>query len=186
VTSPSQSTGPDPVVTQPWGNGFGAGAFTAFLRYDGSQPYSNYGFYTVVPGSSLEVFNGPSAPTQYTPVQTGGQSISFQIPLAALGTSALPANQIQYVQFNIVATNRVPVNPTDTNPKLFDALGDPRTPDGLNDPVTIPVTQSGLYQNSSQVQPEPEGDVGEWVNSQFVSNEDTGLDIVNWQIEVRS
>ena len=193
VATPTTSTGPVPVVAPPWGNGFAAGQFSAFVRYDGSQPFSGYGFYIVVPGSNMLQFQGPGAPTQYTPVQqdpgTGqlvGKTITFQIPLSALATSSLPVGQIGYVQVNFVATSRIPVNPTDTTPKLFDALGDPRSAGGLNNPVAISVTQSGLYQNSNQVLPEPQGDVGEWVNSQFQSNEDPDLDIVDWRIEVRT
>jgi hypothetical protein len=194
ITTPAASTGPVPVVAPPWGNGFAAGAFTAYLRYDGSQPYSNYGIYTVVAGSNLLQSQGPGAPTQYTPVQqdpgTGqltGNTIQFQIPLSQIAaTSGLTVSQIQYVQVNFVATNRIPVNPTDTTPKLFDALGDPRTSGGLNDPVTLAVTQAGLFQNSNQITPESSGDVGEFVNGSFQSNEDPDLDITNWTIEVRT
>jgi len=193
VTTPVSGTGPVPVVAPPWGNGFGAGQFTAMVRYDGSQPFSGYGFYTVVPGSNLLQFQGPGAPTQFTPVQQDsgsgqltGKTITFQIPLASLATTSLPVSQIGFVQVNFIATSRIPVNPTDTTPKLFDALGDPRSVGGLNDPVSISVTQSGLYQNSNQVLPEPQGDVGEWVNSQFQSDEDPDLDVVDWRIEVRA
>ena len=193
VVTPTNTTGPVPVVAPPWGNGFAAGSFTAFVRYDGSQPYANYGFYTVVPGSNLLQFQGPGAPTQFTPVQqdTGsgqitGKTIQFQIPLSALATSSLTVDQIKYVQVNFISTNRIPVNPTDPTPKLFDALGDARSAGGLNNPVTFSVTQSGVYQNSNQVPPDPSGDVGEYVNGAFQSLNDPDLDVVDWRIEVRA
>ena len=184
-TAPNSPHGPIPVTSAPWGNGFAAGEFDHFVRYDQSQPNGGYGIYSVVPGSQLRTFTYLGSPTQFTPVDTNSNTLSFQIPLAELATSGVPAGSINQVQINFIATDRIPVDPNDPNTKLFDALGDARQPGGVNDPITIPTTQSAVFQNSSSITPEPSGDVTETGNGHFVTVTEPDLDIVDWRVEVR-
>jgi hypothetical protein len=115
---------------------------------------------------------------------SGANTIQFQIPLSELATSDVPAAQISQIQVNFINTNRIPTDPNDPLPKLFDAIGDARTIGGVNDPLTIPTSQAGLFQNSQLVPPEPQGDVVQAGNNTLVSDEDPDLDIVNWTIRV--
>jgi hypothetical protein len=186
TSTPQQSTGPIPVIGIPWGNGFATGAFTAFLRYDPSQPNSGYGMYQVVPGSNLLQFSPLTAPTQFTPVasEPNQNQLQFQIPLSEIPTSSGTASSASYMQINILATDRIPTNPNDPGTKHYDALGDGRISSQINNWVTIPTTQSGFFNNSSGL--EPQGDVmlvGSGVNT---SDEVQDLDITDWSVEVRS
>jgi hypothetical protein len=185
TNTPEKSSGPIPVVAAPWGNGFAAGEFTHFLRYDGSQPNAGYVLYAVVPGSSLRGFTSLGAPIEYTPVPGGGATIRFRVALAQLATAGIPPEDIRALQVNFLATDRIPVDPNDPRTKLFDALGDARQPGGVNNPITISTLQSGLYQNSGVLR-EPAGDVTEAGNGTFQSVSNPDLDITDWTIEVRN
>jgi hypothetical protein len=185
TNTPEKSPGPIPVVAAPWGNGFAAGEFTQFMRYDASQPNSGYGLYAVVPGSNLRGFTSLGAPVQFTPIGPGDNTLQFSVSLAQLATAAIPVSDINTVQVNFLATDRIPVDPNDPNPKQFDALGDARQPGGVNNPITISTVQSALYQNSD-TNLEPAGDVMEAGNGTFVNVNNPDLDIVNWSIEVRN
>jgi hypothetical protein len=190
TNSPAGSQGPIPIVAPPWGNGFAAGQFTSFIRIDQTQPNSGYGVYAVVPGSNLRSFNYIGSPVQFTPVTAGTSTIQFQIPISELATSTISASQISTLQINFISTNRVPIDPNDTSPKLFDALGDATQIGGVNDPITISTAQSRVYQNSdfvsNPVQHEPSGDVTQAGNGIFIPANDPDLDIVNWSVEVRT
>ena len=95
-----------------------------------------------------------------------------------------PASQIGQIQVNFINTNRIPTDPNDPGTKLFDAIGDARVAGGVNNPLSIPTAQAGLFQNSQLVPPEPQGDVVQAGNGTLVSNNDPDLDIINWSIRV--
>jgi len=200
------STGPVPVVAPPWGNGFAAGTFTSYVEFHSPQPNgSDFGIYSVVPGS----INSPNAGAyQGQPInaQISNNTITFQIPLSALATSAIPAQSIKYVQVNFLATNVVPTDPNYSGSKYFDALGDSVQPSSVDDFITIPVSQSAVFQNGQGgLSQEPTGDVASASsNNSFVNIPDSAsdvlsgtsptppatgtaadLDIVNWSLQVR-
>lgn len=184
TNSATADQGPIPVVAPPWGNGFAAGQFGTFVRIDSTQPNGGYGVYAVIPNTNLQTFQYLGSPIAPAPVSGGTSQIQFTIPLSQLATAALPQSQITFVKINFITTDRVPTNPNDTTPKEFDALGDARIPTQVNDPITIPVTQSGTFDNTSSLTPEPAGDVTQCGNGIFQSVSNNDLDIVNWSVQV--
>jgi len=183
VAQANQTTGPIPVVGIPWGNGFATGAFTAFLRYDPSQPNSGYGMYQVVPGTNLLSFAPLAAPTQFTPVsnEPNQNQLQFQIPLSAIPTGGVTATNLQ---INFLATDRIVTNPNDPGTKHIDALGDTRLSSQINSFITVPTATSGLFNNSTAL--EPSGDVMLVGSGVSTSDEIQDLDITDWSVEVRS
>jgi hypothetical protein len=176
--------GPDPVIAPPWGNGFVAGAATSYVEYTPTQPGDGYLLYKFT-DSTLQQSSAVSAPSQDTPVQSGGNTIQFQIPISDLATSTLSASQTKYIQVNFIATNRIPVNPEDTSPKEFDALGDTHPGTGqLNDYITIPTNESNSF-SSSSTGDEPVGDE-EVTNGSggYSPVNDPNVDISAWSIQV--
>ena len=186
ANDPNGTVGPIPVIAAPWGNGFAGGDFTHFVRYDATQPSSGYGVYSVVPGSTLRSFTYLGAPVQATPVQTGGNTIQFQIPLSQLATTAVPADSIDALQINFLNTNLIPVDPTYSGTKEFDALGDARQSGQINAYITIRTGQAAIYNNSKALIAEPSGDVIQTGTNVFQTVSDPDLDIVNWSVEVRT
>ena len=110
------NVGPLPVVAPPFGNGFAAGTFTNFVEFNSGVPGgSNFGFYNISANLLQPGFLGGPASQYLVKAQTTANTISFQMPLAALATASTPVNQIQDIQVNFVATNVVPP-PGDTLP----------------------------------------------------------------------
>lgn len=182
----SGTTGPIPVVSTPWGNGFATGrasgnGLTHFVRYDPSQPQGGFGVYAVVPGSDARTFQYLGAPVQATATNS---TLQFRIPLSQLATQAIPAGSLRAIQVNFLATNIIPQDPNYAGTKFFDALGDARQPGGVNDYITVSTTQSAIYQNSDRAL-EPSGDVTEAGNGVFRPVNDPDLDITDWRVEVR-
>lgn len=186
TSTPNSSPGPIPVVSAPWGNGFAAGEFTHFVKIDASLPNNGYGVFSVVPGTNLRSFNNLGSPTQSSPITSTSSTVSFELPLSELATTAVPAASINALQINIITTDRIPVDPNDPNPKLFDALGDGRNRSTINAPITIFTQQAGIYQNSTSVSPEPAGDVAQVANNgNFINVSEPDLDIIDWHVEIR-
>jgi hypothetical protein len=184
INDPHGVDGPEPVIAPPWGNGFVAGAATTYVAYTPTQPGDGYLIYNFT-GSTLQQSAAVGAPIQDTPVQSGGNTIQFQIPIADLATSTVSASATNYIQVNFIATNRIPVNPDDTSPKEFDALGDSHPGTGqLNDYITIPTNQSNSFSDTS-TQDEPTGDE-EVTNGSggYSSVNDPDVDISGWSIQV--
>jgi hypothetical protein len=178
------TNGPDPVIAPPWGNGFVGGAATSYVEYNSSQPGDGYLFYNFA-GSTLQQSIVVGAPTQDSPVSPGQNTIQFRIPISELATGTVSASQTNYIQVNFIATNRIPVNPEDTSPKEFDALGDTLPGTGqLNDYITIPTNQSNSYSNTS-FDDEPTGDE-EVTNGSggYSPVNDPDVDISAWTIQV--
>jgi len=128
--TPSQNnsgpTGPVPVVAPPYGNGFAAGAITNFVEHNSGVPGgTGFGFY----GFSDPKLLQPSylGSSQYLVTsQAIGSTLSFQLPLVYLATSAITVDQIQTLQINFVATNTIQViGENFSTPKYFDALYPP-------------------------------------------------------------
>jgi hypothetical protein len=175
--------GPDPVIAPPYGNGFVAGAATSYVEYSQTLPGDGYLFYRF-PNSTLTQPTAIGAPPQDTPVPSGGNTIQFQIPISDLATSNVSASETNYIQVNFLTTNRIPVNPEDTSPKEFDALGNTSLVNELNDYITIPVSQSNTY-SSASTGDEPAGDEQVTNGSGgYSSVNDPDVDISGWTIQV--
>jgi hypothetical protein len=184
VNDPHGTNGPEPVIAPPWGNGFVAGAATSYVEYSPTQPGDGYLIYKFS-GSTIQQSTAVGAPSQDTAVAPGGNTIQFQIPLSQLATSGVSASDTNYIQVNFIATNRIPVNPEDTSPKEFDALGDSHPGTGqLNDYITIPTVQSNNYSDSS-IGDEPTGDE-EVTNGSggYSPVNDPDVDISGWSIQI--
>ncbi len=170
---PTGQQGPVPVVRPPWGNGFAAGAFTHFMRYDANQPQGGYGLYRVVPNTNLTVFEYIGVPRlSEPPVGANSNRLRFEIDLTQLIPDPNEARAMVYVQVNLLATDRVPIDPNDPTPKAWDALGDSRVE--LNRYLNIRIDQNRILRNAESGI-EVGGDMP-----------DADLDIVDWRIEVRT
>ena len=195
--TPSES-GPVPVVTRPWGNGFAAAAqpgaqgFVGFVLYDPFQGVGGYGVYSLQLSGSTTLlrpdtlgyssFSGLriGVPSNYVTPQPGENTLSFQLDL-----SQLPKNDAAYLQINILATNSLPQGADDA-PKYWDALGDGTNsePGSLNSWITIPVAQDTIRTNAeTRIEPEAT-DVRDRDLPGVVS--DPNLDITDWRIELRN
>lgn len=93
-----------------------------------------------------------------------GDTISFTLDLDALGT------QLQTLDVNFIATDKLIIDPNSTEQKVYDALGPP----GSSDFVSISTRYSFAYTNSLSSVPEQQGDC-----------EIGALDIVDWTLEIR-
>ncbi|MGO8670585.1 MAG: hypothetical protein ACLQVD_04355 [Capsulimonadaceae bacterium] len=193
TNTPVQSTGPAPVITSPWGNGFASGDITAFMLFDQTAQNSGYQMFAVAPGSNDLTFTPLPPPTSSAPVTFGtSQTLSFEIPISALATAAIPASKITTIQVNFLATDQIP--PTGyTGNKLFDALGDGRILSQVDSAITITATPGQSYNDTPQ---EPAGDVmetgpGVYQNVSDSTAQTNGgtvadLDIVTWSVQVIS
>ncbi|GIV06891.1 MAG: hypothetical protein KatS3mg017_0093 [Fimbriimonadales bacterium] len=164
--------GPVPVVAPPWGNGFAAGVFTHFMQFDNLQPAGGYALYRVQPNTNLSVFQYLGAPRLSEPVNAASDRIRFEIDLTQFLPNPVDAAQMQFVQLNIIATDRIPIDPNDLTPKIVDALGDPNL--GVSQYLNLRIDQNRIVRNAD-ANLEPRGDVP-----------DPDLDIVDWRVEVRA
>ncbi|MDM7461843.1 MAG: hypothetical protein P3X24_009400 [bacterium] len=164
--------GPVPVVAPPWGNGFAAGAFTHFMRFDNLQPAGGYALYRVQPNTNLSVFQYLGAPRFSEPVGAESSRLRFEFDLTQLIPDPNDAAQMQFIQFNIIATDRIPIDPNDLAPKVVDALGDPAL--GVSQYLNLRIDQNRIVRNA-ETNLEPRGDAP-----------DPDLDIVDWRVEVRA
>lgn len=158
--------GPIPVIAPPWGNGFVAGAVTHFVWWN-PQMFPRYALFQFR-DALLNEYLHIATPIRYGDVPNGGQVIEFTLNLGQLTGAPELA---QSLQVNFLTMDRIPQSGTS---KFWDALGDGRDPSQVNTPITIPLNRSGVYDNRTAVDLEPEGDVA-----------DPDLDIVDWSVEVR-
>lgn len=169
---PTGQSGPVPVVAPPWGNGFAAGAFTHYMRFDNLQPAGGYGLYRVIPNTNLSVSEYIGPPRASEPVGAQSDRLRFEIDLTQFIRDPVAAAEMRFIQLNIIATDRVPTDPNDTRPKVVDALGDPAL--GISQYLNIRIDQNRILRNAD-TNLEPRGDVP-----------DPDLDIVDWRVEVRT
>jgi hypothetical protein len=169
---PTGQAGPVPVVVPPWGNGFAAGAFTHFMRFDNLQPAGGYALYRVQPNTNLSVFQYLGVPRFSEPVAAESNRLRFEIDLTQLIPDPNDAAQMRFIQLNIIATDRIPLDPNDPTRKVVDALGDPNL--GVSQYLNLRIDQNRLVRNAD-TNLEPRADVP-----------DPDLDIVDWRVEVRA
>jgi hypothetical protein len=169
--SNDNSTGPLPIFGPPWGNGWGTGAITHYVRIHGNQAE----VYRIQPNTNLlqSVFLGRPFDFQI-PVNGSTASVRLDLDTLVLGSSS-----IDMVNVNYITTDQVNVDPRFTGPKLVDGFG----ADGTRY-LTIPIRTSRVFTNHDFGAPlEPAGDV--LLVPDHVPANAPNLDIVDWQIEVR-
>jgi hypothetical protein len=188
-------TGPVPVVAPPYGNGYAAGAFTNYVEYNGGQPGgTNFNFYAV----DKTLFNSQPLGTGYLiQKQAAGNTLTFQLPLAALATSSVSAAAINSLQVNFIATNVVPPNGQDiATAKYFDALYPPQQ--NGNSYINLIIRDASqtlltnTFTNLGSGVNESSGDVAQYVNGLPITVSGTtadgvttnDLDITNWTIQL--
>lgn len=168
-----QNGGPIPVIQRPWGNGFVAGRATHFVRYDGFLPNGGYGVFRFTDLVNLLTYFQTGVPVNFLTPGPGDDTLFFEIDATQLRPDPMQAVLIRALQVNILTMDRVPTDPNDPNPKTWDALGDSRDPQSINDYITIDTTTNRIYRNAD-LQIEPPQDTP-----------DPSLDIVDWTIEIR-
>lgn len=160
--------GPIPVIAPPWGNGFVAGQATHFVWWDptAANPYTVYRFQDALLNNYVAI----GLPVNSVSVPSGGNTLQFELSLDQL-QGVLPSGSApRSLQVNFLTMDRLG---TTQGSKLWDALGDGRTAQ-VNQPITIPLRTSGLYNNERAGQIEPRGD-----------QPNPDLDIVDWSVQVR-
>lgn len=169
------ATGPTPPVAPPWGgNGFATGSFQSFVEYNGALPFGGFLVYRVLDPDRLQVFQPLGAPLEAL-ISPDRKSVRVVIDFGSIAREGQSPADIRVLQLNIIATDRTPKDPTDTSLKMWDALGDSRL--NPNSYLTVTTDTDRVVRNVD-LQLEPQGDV--------VGGNDPDLDIVDWQIEVRS
>lgn len=161
--------GPIPVIAPPWGNGFVAGNATHYVWWNPltSPRYGVFQFVDPLLNNSLLL----GAPADFEEVATGAKRIKFTLQLNQLYPDQAAREALRSMQVNFLTMDRIPNGGTD---KFWDALGDGRLPNEINDFILISLRQNGTYNNSRSGLIEPSGDVP-----------DPDLDLVDWQIEVQ-
>ncbi len=161
--------GPIPVISPPWGNGFVSGSSTHFMRWDDFQS-PKYQIYAFLNTTLLDFF-AVGVPVQELPVGPGSREIRFEIELDQIAGTT-PPEDLKSIQLNFLTMNVVPQGSAGS--KVWDALGNGSIPSEINDFVTIPL-RVGIYNNATFQFREPNGDCI-----------DPGLDIIDWQVEIRN
>jgi hypothetical protein len=205
------TNGPIPVVLAPYaGNGFatdlhpggGTAAFTDFVLFGGGgQPTSSgYGFYHV----AGYLHGDPNNPTTFRlrgdpdfaarPTTTDPNTLTFELSLSRLradtgecdATKPGDCPTARFLTINVVATTKLPSDPQQTDPQKFtDAFGDQSSllAPTFNNPITIDTSQVGtVYQSTTS----PGDRFYEPDNDTFPARSDPAIELVAWQIQVRS
>lgn len=167
------SYGPLPVVYKTsgaygWGNGWGTSdkatqskGITTFLRFNSENPSGN--IFLIIPDSQLRQYSAPIVPS-YCELTDDGRGIRAIFDYSLFETEEIPASMINKLQVNIITTNLIISNVTESTPgRRFDALG----PEG-NDYIDIIADKSYTYKGKDD-----EGDVA-----------DEDMDITDWTVQV--
>lgn len=159
--------GPIPVVV-PSGNGMVAGNCTHFVLWNplASPAFQIYRF----EDATLNEWFQTGVPVNYTQVEVGDDTLSFEIDLSQL-IPAIDVPTIKSVQINFLTMNNTN---TSGGGRLWDALGNGGAPGEINSYFTFQPNSAITYTNASTGNNEPQGDVV-----------DPDLDIIDWSIEVR-
>jgi hypothetical protein len=168
-------TGPVPPVAPPWGgNGFATGSFQYFVEHNRARPFNGFMLLKVLDPDRLQVFQPLGPPLEAT-LSADGKSMRVVIDFASIARDGQNPADIRVLQINLIATDRIPKDPTDTSLKMWDALGDSRQ--FANSYLTLQTDTDRILRNS---------DTRLETSNDVVNGNDPDLDIVDWQIEVRS
>lgn len=165
-TNGDPASGPVPVVSAPWGNGWVTGSVTHFVEYHQGV----YQVYKFRPGTNLLQFDPLGTPFQYNRPE-GTSRIQVVLDMDTLGTN------LNRINLNLITTDRINIEPNFLGTKLYDGLGL-----SGNSYINIPVTVNQTFSNAQSLDPEHAGDVP----PQPAGGVDVSqIDIVNWSVEVR-
>ena len=191
----TSATGPVPVVVSAanTGNGYAAGAFTNYVEYNSGQPGgTNFSYYA----ADKTLFNSQALPGRLIRQQAVGNTLTFQLPLAALANPNVTVDGINSLQVNFIATNVVPPpGQSLSTPKYFDALYSPQQSSSsyvsliIRSGVTV---LANTFSNSTSGVNEGAGDVAQYVNGVPITVTGTtadgvttnDLDITGWTIQL--
>ena len=161
--------GPVAVFHPPYGNGFATGSggaadgFTDFVQFDSAQPgNAGYSLYHVISGSNLSRFSNPVNPinaARPNPSDITGKTLQFEIDLSQLITdangntlstagAATMARNLQYLQVNFIATDRIPIDAATEQNTRVDSLGDTRSGAGRGSFLIVDLLQNTTYDNT--------------------------------------
>ena len=164
--------GPIPVVAFPNANGFVAGDVEYFVVWTpDTQQYTLYKFND----ASLTTFTAIGVPINTLDVTSGSKTLGFDLSLEQLVTTPGTSTQLMNLQVNFLTMNFRLTPGTNPNSRIIDCLGNTNSFADLNEPVKIPLTTSGVYDNTRFNFIEP-------VNSDCP---DPDLDITDWSVEVQ-
>jgi hypothetical protein len=163
------SSGPVPVVTAPFGNGWVTGSVTHYVEFH----LGVFGVFRFVPDTNLLVADSLGSPFEFNqPQQPPGNRIS-----ATLDVDRTLGTDVNLINLNIITTDRIDIDPTFTGTKIFDALGA-----SGNQFLTLPLNVTQTFTNAQSPDPETAGDLPP-ASSQGVDF--SALDITDWTIQVQ-
>lgn len=170
-TDNNPATGPVPVVARPWGNGYAAGSYTHYVLYHNGV----FGVYRSADANhTTSTFIGRPFQAGLATHNVPNDSLFIQIDRAQI---ADVHPDVSALDVNVIATDRVPLDPQEVTTKIVDGLGA-----SGNDYVTIPLTFTTTYNDGIDPDPaHPE-------NPLDAPGLDTrpDLDITNWRISVQT
>src|SRR5439155_8613529 len=107
--SGNDASGPVPIIGPPWGNGWGSGSITHYVRIRGNQAE----VYRIRPGTNLLESDFLGRPFDFRPpVNSGTVTVTLD-----LDTLVAPTSGITFFNVNYITTDRVDVDPRFTGPK---------------------------------------------------------------------
>ncbi len=183
ANDPTGVNGPKPVLNPPWGNGYAAGSFHYVLQYSAAQVFGDATLYQITNPDEPLLRRPVGAPLSVS-VSPDGRRLTTTLDFAQIAKAGQQATDIRFLQINIIATDRIPLNPMDGGAKNWDALGDARDPLQINSYLNLRVDTNGVWVGGSAAAvAEPSDDVFD--RDRLASNIDPDLDIVAYRIEVR-
>ncbi|HEY3267209.1 MAG TPA: hypothetical protein VGM37_09800 [Armatimonadota bacterium] len=172
-TNNDASDGPRPVVARPWGNGYAAGSYTHYILYHAGT----FGVYQSSdnPDHQMNVYLGRPLQAGVESRNNASDTLVVQLDAAQVA-NVNPA--VRALDVNIIATDRVPLDPQEITTKTVDGLGLSGA-----DFVTIPLTYTQVYQDG--VNPDPGHP--ETLEAGIVPGlaEHPELDLINWRTTVQ-
>lgn len=168
-------SGPVPPVAPPWGgNGFATGSFQFFVEHNIALPFDRFMLFKVLDPDRMQVFQPLGVPLEAS-ISPDGKTLRVGIGFDSIVRPGQNPADIRFLQINIIATDRTPKDPGDTSLKMWDALGDSRQ--FVNTYLTLQTDTDRIIRNT---------DTNLEISGDVVNGNDPDLDIVDWQIEVRS
>ena len=163
--------GPIPTLQFPTANGFVQGNVDYFVLWTpDTQQYTLYRF----TDSTLTFFTAIGVPLNVLEVTTGTKTLGFELSMEQLVTDPGTSNLVLAIQANFLTMNKK-LDQGNGSTRIIDCLGNTNLQTDFNEPVKIPLTTTGLYDNIRFNFLEP----------LEVDCRDPDLDIEDWSIEVR-
>ncbi|MBI3945537.1 MAG: hypothetical protein HY321_06445 [Armatimonadetes bacterium] len=169
-TTGDPSEGPRPVVSSPWGNGWGTGRITHYVQYHGGI----FQVYQFREGTDLLVADPIGSPFESVPPVPPAEN-RIQVTLDV--DNALGAD-VNLINLNVISTPEILIEPQFQGTKLYDALGQ-----SGNHFVNLPINVSRVFTGLPSFEdPEQAGDLPPQATP-MVTRED--VDLTSAAVEVR-